>query len=214
MPLQNRVDPWGKLLAISARGAFLGNRGILHNEQREIIKPWAHKAWITCTLDYQGVNGQHVKRQIFSPGSYSELFFLDEATAFAAGHRPCAQCRRERFNEFKAAWCAANLGDAAAKISVSELDKQLHAERAVRGGGKITCSIPFADVPNGAFIEWEGSAVLCWQGSLKKWSPTGYSTVVASPQSSDMVTVLTPISILNLFRNGFCPQVHESALAR
>jgi len=93
---------------------------------RNLIKPWAHKAWITCTLDYQGVNGQRVKRQIFSPGSYSELFFLDEATAFTAGHRPRAQCRRERFNTFKAAWCKANRdrGDESAKLSVTELDKK------------------------------------------------------------------------------------------
>lgn len=211
MPLQNRVDPWGKLLAVSARGAFLGNRGILHNTQREIIKPWAHKAWITCTLDYQGVNGQRVKRQIFSPGSYSELFFLDEATAFAAGHRPCAQCRRERFNTFKAAWCKANRGDESAKLSVTELDKQLHEERAIRGGGKVIGSMLFAEIADGTFLEWEGNALLYWKSKLKQWTPTGYLTSSAMPHASDTVTVLTPVSIVKAFRCGFSPYVHESA---
>jgi hypothetical protein len=104
MPLQNRVDPWGRLVALNLRGTWLGNRGILHNEKKKIIAPWRHKAWVTCQLEFKGR-----KRQIFSPGSYSELFFLDEVTAFAAGHRPCAECRRDRYNEFKAAWLAMNL---------------------------------------------------------------------------------------------------------
>ncbi|MFI0401193.1 MAG: hypothetical protein ACH34X_19085 [Thiolinea sp.] len=206
MPLQNRVDPWGKLIATSARGVLLGNRGILHNNNQEIVKPWAHKAWINCTLSYAGV-----QRQVFSPNSYSELFFLDEATALSAGHRPCAKCRRERFHEFKLAWCTANRGDAEAKLTVQELDKQLHEERAIRGGSKLTHLMPFAELPDGVFFEWQGEALLCWQGVLKKWSPTGYSTATSVPAPADLVKVLTPISIVKMYSYLFRPQVHESA---
>ena len=95
MPLQNRVTPSGQLQAVSARGAWLGNRGILHDENKQIVAPWRHKAWVTCKLDFPG---RH--RAIFSPNNNSELFFLDEATAFSAGHRPCAECRKDRYNEF------------------------------------------------------------------------------------------------------------------
>ena len=103
MPLQNRVDPYGKLHAIAARGAWMGNRGILHDDEKRIVAPWRLKRWITCALTFRGR-----KRQVFAPHRYSELFFLDEATSFAAGHRPCAECRRERYNEFRAAWFEAN----------------------------------------------------------------------------------------------------------
>ena len=92
MSLQNRVDPWGALNAFSARGAWLGNRGILHNEHQQVVVQWRGKAWITCLLDFKGR-----ANTVFAPGAYSQLFFLDEASAFAAGHRPCAECRRHRF---------------------------------------------------------------------------------------------------------------------
>src|SRR5690606_12574950 len=103
MPLQNRVTPTGRLEAVPARGAWTGNRGIIHNERREVVAQWRSKAWITCLLDFQGR-----RRKVFSPGHWTELFFLDEATAFAAGHRPCAYCRRPRYREFVGAWARAN----------------------------------------------------------------------------------------------------------
>ena len=99
MPLQNRVDPYGILHAVEARGAWMGNRGILHDDEKRLVVPWRLKRWITCVLIFKGR-----KRQVFTPHRYSELFFLDEATSFAAGHRPCAECQRERYNEFRAAW--------------------------------------------------------------------------------------------------------------
>lgn len=207
MNKQNRVDPWGKLNSVSARGKWLGNRGILHNEQQQVVAPWRHQSWVTCELDFQGR-----KREIFSPGNYSELFFLDEATALSAGHRPCAECRRERFNEFKARWCAANIEvTLPSSVPISQIDKQLHLERAVRGGGKVTFQSEFKAVPAGAFIEINGVAFLLWLGRLHQWSPHGYSqtSVVLSP--SELVTVLTPASIVRLFQHGFEPQVHESA---
>src|SRR5271157_3419192 len=100
MPLQNRVEPGGTIFVSSSRGTFMGNRGgALHNGKREIVRQYASRRWITCLLEYKGR-----RRSVMSQGHYTELFFLDEAVALAAGHRPCAECRRERFNAFKAAW--------------------------------------------------------------------------------------------------------------
>src|SRR5258707_3661680 len=103
--LQNRVNPWGELFRTPARGTMMGNRGrTLHNAQQEIVRSYGGKRWICCLLEFKGR-----RRQIMSPGQYTELFFLDEATAFAAGHRPCAECRRERYKAFRAAWINWNL---------------------------------------------------------------------------------------------------------
>lgn len=207
MTLQNRVDPWGRLQAIEARGAWLGNRGILHDDQKRVIAPWRHKAWVTCRLDYQGI-----KRKIFSPGSYSELFFLDEATALAAGHRPCAECRRDRYNEFKALWSSANPEHAdSASVPIAVIDKQLHSERAVRGGGKVTFAAPFGEVPDGAFIELDKDACLVWSGRLWRWAASGYMPATRVPAAGESVAVLTPLSIVKAIRAGFVPQVHASA---
>jgi hypothetical protein len=207
MTLQNRVDPWGTLISVPTCGAWLGNRGILHNEQKQIVAPWRHKSWVTCKLEFQGR-----KREIFSAGHYSELFFLDEATALSAGHRPCAECRRERYNEFKALWCAANLGAISlSAVPISQIDKQLHSERAVRCGGKVTFQSELKAVPAGAFIAINGVAFLHWLGRLHQWSPCGYSQPHLSLSPSAVVTVLTPASIVRLLQHGFEPQVHESA---
>ena len=206
MSLQNRVDPWGMLKAVSSRGAWLGNRGILHNEDKEIIAPWKHKSWVTCQLQFN-----NRKREIFSPGKYSELFFLDEATALSAGHRPCAECRRQRYNEFKNLWLKSITG--LESISVAEIDKQLHAERAVRGGIKIKHSCAFEKLPEGAFIEIGDEAFLFWNGKLKKWSFDGYVGSVPLPAQNKVVTLLTPPSIVELLKHGLVPQVHESAIS-
>ena len=130
----------------------MGNRGILHNDAGEIIAPWQHRAWVTCVLEYKGR-----RRQVFSHRRYSELFFLDEATALSAGHRPCAFCRRERFNEFKALWCRANMdGAPPSSVPAPVMDRRLHSERALRGGGKATFVMKPKDLPAGAFIEHGG----------------------------------------------------------
>ena len=206
MTLQNRIDPWGNLVAVKARGEFLGNRGILHDNDKNIVKPWAHKNWVTCELSFKGI-----KRKLFGQNSYSELFFLDEATALAAGHRPCAHCRRQRYNEFKNLWlkCKTDLKS----ISVSEIDKQLHAERAARGGVKVKHSCAFEKLPDGAFIEIGGEAFLFWKGKLKEWSFDGYVSSVSLPAKDEVVTLLTPPSIVELLSNGFVPQVHDSAIS-
>ena len=205
MPLQNRVDPKGSLIAVNARGAWMGNRGILHNDQQQIVSPWKHKAWVTCQLAFKGR-----QRKIFSPGDYSELFFLDEATALSAGHRPCAECRRERFNEFKTAWLKANAA-ANAQPPLKEIDKQLHAERAIRGGGKVTYSDEFRNLPPGTFIEYNDQACLIWAGRLWQWSPEGYVDTGTAPVANEEVKVFTPRSIVAMYTNGFTPEVAKSA---
>src|SRR5215470_3717828 len=101
MPLQNRVDPYGRLHAVAARGAWMGNRGVLHDADKRVVAPWRLRRWITCALVYKDR-----RRAVFSPRRYSELFFLDEATSLSARHRPCAECRRGRYEEFRSAWAA------------------------------------------------------------------------------------------------------------
>lgn len=206
MPLQNRVDPWGNLIAVDARGAWLGNRGILHNENKEIIAPWRHKSWVTCQLEFKGR-----KRKIFSSGHYSELFFLDEATALSAGHRPCAECRKTRHNEFKAAWLASK--PTLSAVTAAEIDKVMHSERAARGGVKVTSQAEFGGLPDGTFIEQNGDACLIWFGELRKWSPQGYLDSVSKPAVNALVDVLTPPSIIEVIKQGFVPEVHETAIS-
>lgn len=206
MPLQNRVDPWGNLLAVSARGDFLGNRGILHDESKNIVKPWAHKNWVTCELSFKGI-----KRDLFGPGRYSELFFLDEATALAAGHRPCAHCRRQRYNEFKRLWCFVNDLPNASVVSSREIDEQLHLERVSRSREKILFSTSFSEVPDGTLIALGRQAFLVWSNRLHKWSPDGYVTTSPLPHQTDVVQIITPKTIIQLYKMGFKPIVHVSA---
>jgi hypothetical protein len=204
MALQNRVTPFGQLEAVSAKGAWLGNRGILHDDQKRIVTPWRHKAWVTCQLEFKGR-----KREIFGEGTYSELFFLDEATALAAGHRPCGECRRARFNEFKLLWSQANNGMVSPKIA--DIDKLLHAERAIKGGSKVTYEMLMGDLPSGAMIAIDGESYLVWRGKIYRWSHHGYGEPIKIPAASIEVTVITPRSIVKLFEIGFVPQVHDSA---
>jgi len=206
LPLQNRVDPRGSLIVDNERGAWLGNRGILHDDQKRIIAPWRHKAWVTCRLAFKGR-----RRKIFSANHYSELFFLDEATAFAAGHRPCGECRWERYTEFKTAWIRVNGEPSASKVTAGQIDKQLHAERAVRGGGKVTYSTEFNNLSDGTFIDFGGNACMLWKRRLKSWSPGGYTKATEMPAANELVTVLTPFSIVQLYANGLVPQIHRSA---
>ncbi|MFO1225293.1 hypothetical protein [Roseateles sp.] len=206
-PLQNRVDPWGRLRRERTRGSLMGNRGILHVGQ-EIVRPWATKAWVTCVLDEK-----FQKRKPFSPGTYSELFFLDEATAFAAGHRPCRVCQRQRHDHFNTAWTAANASVAAGtRLPIADIDKALHGERTEPGKGKRTYTVALADLPLGAFFEHAGQARLVWSTGLLVWSFTGYTP--GAPLAADaQVEVLTPRSIVQSFRGGFRPCVHKTANA-
>lgn len=203
-PLQNRVDPWGNLHTTSARGSLMGNRGILHNQEKRIVRPWAHKAWIACVLSYG-----NVRRSVFSPGTYSELFFLDEATALAAGHRPCGQCQRERYLLFKEYWAKAN-SQRGSRLTVKEIDKQLHAERTRSGKGKQTFQTVLGELPCGTMFEFNSQAYLVWKEKFLPWSFDGYATPIDF-DSTLQVQVLTPRSIVEIYRLGFDPNVHVSA---
>lgn len=207
MTLQNRVTPFGQIKAISARGLFLGNRGKLHDDEKKIIKQWSNKHWITCSIEYQGI-----QREIFSKDSYSELFFLDEATALSAGHRPCGDCRRERLKEFKLRWQQANSKDGdTSGIKVELIDTQMHAERTKRDGTKVTYQAKLGELPDGVFISINGIAVLKWNSKLFEWSAAGYSKFEVALSDDLVVDVLTPKSVVGTVKAGYVPQVHHSA---
>lgn len=200
--LQNRVDPWGMLRTVPDRGSLMGNRGILHNEERFIVKRWAHKHWVTCLLTFKNIK----RPSPFSTTNhYSELFFVDEATAFSAGHRPCAFCQRMRSNEFKAAWLEANIdAPERAGYSLSKIDAVLHNERAQRGGGKLVFEEVLSQLPVGAMFEWNGAAYLVTTKGHLRWSFAGYGTPVELDGSAS-VKVLTPASVVKAFKAGFVP---------
>jgi hypothetical protein len=199
MTRQNRVTPFGDIVAYPERGSWMGNRGRLHDEHGQLTKRrWSSTLWITCRLDFKGR-----KRQLNSPGHYTELFFLDEATAFAAGHRPCGECRREDYNRFKACWIKGN-PEIEVK-TIGDLDKKLHSERVGKNRQKLTHGASINDLPNGTLIAIDGQAYLVWDDDLLLWSPGGYQHRIARPVD-DKVTVLTPESIVNAFRQGYIPQ--------
>jgi hypothetical protein len=197
MPRQNRVDPWGNLVAVAARGTMLGNRGVIHDASGAIRRQWKVKAWICCRLQFKG---RH--RQVMTPNRWTELFFLDEATALAAGHRPCFECRREDARRFKAAWLAGQQRNDDPPIGA--VDDVLQAERLDRGWHARLDALP-----DGAMIEQDGSAWLWWRGRLRPWSFDGYGT--PKPGRTTEVTVLTPPSIVAALARGYVPMVHASA---
>ena len=211
MSKQNRVMPDGQIIATVARGTLMGNRGILHNKKQEVVKPFAHKAWIICLLSFKGR-----RRELMQPGNYTELFFLDEATALAAGHRPCFECRRAEAQAFRDAWLAGNpqlnLGDG---VKVKQIDEVLHAERLteayyMKDRKKRTFTAVLQTLPNGTFILREERPYLVWQDALLLWTPAGYETPVTRPKEAQ-VTVLTPPSTVAALAQGYVPMLHKSA---
>lgn len=204
--LQNRVDPRGALHAVAEHGTLMGNRGILHDATDKIVKQWQHNSWVTCDLNFPGP-----KRKLFSPNNYSELFFLDEVTSLSAGHRPCGFCQKPRFKLFKNIWFKANASAVIGPFSgIGVIDKALHAERAVRGGGKVSYFATLADLPSGVMFEIDGVIYLNWSSGHLPWSFKGYDLPV-SIASSSSVKVLTPVSVVRMFANGFTPEVHSTA---
>jgi hypothetical protein len=184
----------------------MGNRGVLHDEDHNIARPRARKAWVTCLLSFKGV-----VRQPSSQNRYSDLFFLDEVTALAAGHRPCARCQPERHLHFKDAWLQANVAEELPSSTyVSEIDTVLHSERVIRGGGKRTFDARLAELPLGAMFEHDGLAYLVDARGCLQWSFGGYG-LPKRIDGATVVQVLTPPSILRAFANGFAPLVHPSA---
>ena len=200
--LQNRVDPWGNIIRTPARGAWLGNRGILHDHEKQIRHQFKLKAWITCVLEYKGR-----KRQVMSPNTWTELFFLDEATAFSAGHRPCFFCRHSDATSFKHYWLKGNPQYGFnEKTSIQEIDNILHQERLTKTKQKQTYSAAIDNLPNGTFITLEANAYLVKDSLLHVWSPPGYIKTIERP-ASGQVTVLTPASAVNAFTAGYIPEM-------
>ena len=205
MPLQNRVDPYGRLHAVAARGTLMGNRGVLHDASGHVVAAWRTRRWIACVLMFRG---RH--REVFAPRRYSELFFLDEATALSAGHRPCAECRRARYEAFRAAWVAGNGRRGEAKPSADEMDRILHRERLVSAPDAARRVAPLAALPPGTLVEVDGRPCLVRDGGLWPWSFGGYGPARRLPART-RVRVLTPRSIVRSMLAGFEPEVHESA---
>lgn len=199
MPLQNRVTPSGEIVALAGRGLLTGNRGVLHDEHKQIIRVTQVKRWIACRLEYKGI-----RRSIMKPRSWTELFFLDEATAFAAGHRPCAECRREDYKRFRALW-EQRFGKA---LTVDEIDAVLHSQR-LDGRAKRTYRANLLALPDGTFVRIDDAAHIVWRGELAAWSDTGYTKrrAIGGPLE---VEVLTPASIVEIFRAGYVPAVHPT----
>ncbi len=205
MPLQNRVTPTGEIVAVMARGQFMGNRGILHDDRRRLGRSrWKHKAWIICVLCFRGR-----KRVPMTPHRYTELFFFDEAVAIAAGHRPCYECRRRAYRDWCAAWQAGHgLAD---PPRAGEMDSQLHTERVERRTRRQRrWSAPLDALPDGTYLLAGEHPHLWWRVRLFRWSPDGYLAARQQPSGAE-ATVLTPPAAVAALRGGYRPMVHASA---
>ena len=207
MPRQNRLNPFGEIIAAPERETFMGNRGVLHDEEGSIRRAWQGKRWIVCVLDFRGR-----KRKVMTPGRYTELFFLDEATALAAGHRPCAECRRERFNAFRKAW---RMDENLHPPTAAEIDNRLHTERLAPDKKKKVHLANLAELPNGVFVkigDYGENAYLVWNDRLLLWTAGGYSGRKKRPQDAKVV-VLTPRSTVEAICSGYVPEIHTSAFS-
>jgi hypothetical protein len=206
MARRNRVTPFGELVADPGRGLVYGNRGCLHDEHGLIRRRFAGRRWIACRLEFRGWR----RSPLLQPGRFTELFFLDEATAFAAGHRPCALCRREDYLRFGELWRNRHPGQSGADA----VDLQLHGERVDPGTrGQRHHDLPLDELPDGAFVAREGAAWLVRGSGLLRWSPAGYTQRQARPRGGS-ARVITPPSLLAVLRLGWEPVVplfHPSA---
>lgn len=193
MPLQNRVTPFSALEASAARGLWMGNRGLLHNDRRQIVRSTRNDLdrWLICLLKFRNIH-----RQVMRPRHYTELFFLDEATALAAGHRPCFECRRADAVLF-ASLCE--------QATARALDQVLGSERRA-----VRRVMPISLVPDGAFVTVNGVPLLKWQDRLHTWTHFGYQPQPASSAENGNVAVLTPPLTCRALAAGYPVQVHPS----
>jgi hypothetical protein len=201
VPLQNRVTPLGDLIATPERGLVYGNRGCLHDADGRIGRRYATRRWIACRLEFRGWH----RTPLMQPGRFTELFFLDEATAFAAGHRPCALCRRIDYDRLLEVWRDLHPREAGADA----IDARLHGER-LNGGRRRLHRAP-EELPDGAFVVREGEPWLVCGGRLLRWTPGGYADRVSFGGDE---ALLTPPSLVELLRRGWdglVPLLHPSA---
>jgi hypothetical protein len=205
MPLQNRVTPTGDIIATPHRGMFTGNRGIIHDPATKTLlgKRWASQAWLTCVCEFRGW-----RRKVMGGRSWTELFFLDEATALAAGHRPCFFCRRDDANRFRAAWEA---GNGVARVLARDIDAVLHRERLSGAKKRLhAVPLPLEQLPDGAMLQEGNESFLIVQGRALVWSPAGYRQAQNALRDA---MLLTPPSTLRALSAGYRPVLHESAMA-
>ncbi len=206
MPLQNRVTPFGAIVADPARGAWMGNRGRLHDDRRTLSRRrWTTRAWLICLLSFKGR-----RRTPMTPGRYTELFFLDEATALAAGHRPCGECRRTDYVRFRDLFAEA-IGAGARTLRAGDIDGVLHSERRRPLDDPTRRTRPDR-LPDGVFVALPDAPATAWllrDGSLRPWSPGGYGAPLRVPAGD--VILLTPRSTAAVLARGYAPQIHASA---
>jgi hypothetical protein len=206
VPFQNRVTPLGELVADPARGLVYGNRGCLHDSSGRIRRRYAGRRWIACRLEFKGWH----REPLLQPGKFTELFFLDEATAFAAGHRPCALCRREDYRRFCALWEELHPGETGADA----IDARLHGERvdAAARGHRLHAA-QAGDLPDGAFVLLDRAPRLVLGNSLLAWTPAGYAERTPKPVGG-RVALVTPPSLAAVLGSGWrgvVPLLHPSA---
>jgi hypothetical protein len=205
VPLRNRVTPLGELVAHPGRGLVYGNRGCLHDAEGRIRRRYAGKRWIACRLQFRGWR----RSPLLQPGRFTELFFLDEATAFATGHRPCALCRREDYVRF-----AQIFGRLHPRLAGADaIDAQLHRERIEpRTRGALCHEARLDELPDGAFVLQEDAPWLVLGDELLRWSPGGY--IERSPRPTGRATTITPPFFVEVLRTGWeslVPVLHPSA---
>jgi hypothetical protein len=204
MPLQNRVTPTGEIIATPDRGLFTGNRGIIHDPATKTLlrRRWASQAWITCLCEFRGR-----RRQVMRSRSWTELFFLDEATALSAGHRPCFFCRRDDAQTFRAAWEA---GNGVRGVRADAIDAVLHRERLDgRAKRRHALPMPWRQLPDGAMLHDGSDSFLIANGQALRWSPAGYRK---ADHAIEHAMLLTPPSSLRALWSGYRPVLHRSAM--
>jgi hypothetical protein len=206
MPLQNRVTPLGELVEDPARGLVYGNRGCLHDESGRIRRRYNGTRWIACRLQFRGWK----RSRLLQPGRFTGLLFLEEATAFAAGHRPCALCRREDYDPIAAILRDLHHGP----VGADAIDARLHAERVdPETRGHLCHEAPFDELPDGAYVLHDGAPSLVRGAQLLTWTPAGYVERLARPARRQAV-LITPPSLVEVMRTGWKPVVpllHPSA---
>ncbi len=204
MPLMNRVTPEGGIIVDPARGLFTGNRGILCDEAGVRRREWRNHAWICCVLHWRDQ-----RQPLSSSRTWTPLFFLDEAVALAAGHRPCAECRREAYQRFRAAW-----GRAAGTSAplARDMDRALHDARILRRTGTgATCRAGIDSLPDFTFLRTGVGPAMVLGARLLPWTPAGYGAALPRPGAGGAVEVLTPGPTVAVLRAGYRPVLHPSA---
>jgi hypothetical protein len=215
VPLQNRVDPFGDIHAVASRGMFTGNRGVIHDPATKTLlrRRWSTNAWIICACAYKGKWRQVMGRNTRSGNAgWTELFFLDEVTALAAGHRPCFYCRREAATQFARCYSEAF---GAAKPTVGEIDGRLHRERLASGGEPATIAADeIADLPDGAMVSVDGMAHAIAGGALWPWHFSGYDAPLGRGFVAGAVRLITPPTTLAVLTAAYRPVWHPTIKAR